>query len=207
MAKGRKGGRGKGKGKARRAAGATVNIRVANEGAMARKKSGGRKKNTGGKGRGRGRKKNPGRRGSRRRNPSTFVGALGHLLGAGAVALVSGAAVLWAQNKWAQPTTNASTGASTPNNAMLYGIPAATVGLAALVAKKAPTVAVGLATGAIAGPFALAAFSKMQSSSTTPTATAAAAAHGLSAVQLGELGWVEPMSAVQLGSQAAYAGY
>lgn len=205
MAKGRKGGRGKGKGKARRAAGATVNIRVANEGAMARKKSGGRKKGSGK--RRNPRRKNPGRRHTRRRNPSTFVGALGQLLGAGAVALVAGAGVLYAQNKWAQPTTNASTGVSTPNNTMLYGIPAVAVVGAALLAKKAPTIAVGLATGAIAGPFALAAFSKMSSASTTtPTSTAAAAAHGLSAVQLGELGWVEPMSAVQLGSQAAYAG-
>lgn len=199
MAKGRK----SGKSKARKAgATATVRLRFANEGAMAKKKNGGRKKGSGAR---RGRKKNPGRRHHRRRNPSTFVGALGHLVGAGAVALATGAATLWAQNKWAQPTTS-STGVQTPNNMMLYGIPVGVVGLAALLAKKAPTIAVGMATGAIAGPFALPAFSKVQSAS-TPSSTAAAATHGLSAVQLGQLGWVEPMSAVELGSQAAYSGY
>lgn len=183
---------------------ATVKVRFANEGTMAKNKSGGHK----GKGKSRGRKKNPGKHPRRRRrNPATFMGSLGTLLGAGAVALVTGAAVLAAQSKWAQPSVNASTGASTPNNVALYGIPAAGVVLAALIAKKAPTIAAGMATGAVAGPFALPLFSKVSSAATPAPAQTAAATHAaLSAVELGALGWTEPMGSVTLGSQAAYYG-
>lgn len=184
---------------------ASVRVRFANEGTMAKGKG---KSKKGGSSK-RPRKGNPGKKNPRRRrrNPEGIMGALGSLLGAGAVALASGAAVLYAQNKWAQPTTNASTGASTPNNAMLYGIPAAGVLLAAMLAKKAPTIAAGLATGSIAGPFALPLFSKVStaSSSTTPAAvTAASTTKGLSAVQLGALA---QLGAVQLGRASTFAAH
>lgn len=169
---------------------ATVRVRFANEGHMAKKKSGGKRKGSHGR-------RNPSRRkghpARRRRNPATFMGALGHLGGAALVAVASGAAVLAAQSKWAQP--NASTGQ--PNNLALYGIPIAAVALAAALAKKAPTIAAGMATGAIAGPFALPLYSRVMTQATpTPAATAAATHAALGAVQMG---WIEPMSAVQLG--------
>lgn len=162
------------------------------------------------KGKGKGRRSNPShhkkKKSGRRRNPpQTFMGALGHILGAAAVGLVAGGAVLYGQQKIA-PGSAAS----------LYGVPAVGVLVGAAVAKKAPTIGVGLALGSILGPFTIPVASKVlgaaSSSTTTSTAaqTAALAAVQLGAVTMGQArrllkpDTLYDVSAVEMGHAYAY---
>jgi hypothetical protein len=148
-------------------------------------------------------KRNPGKKPKhkkprRRRNPpDTFMGRAGRLLGGAAVALAAGTAVLYGQGK-ILPGQNTS----------LYGVPAVGFLAGVALAKKMPTVGVGLALGSIAGPFAIPIASKILAGSTPSASTPALKAVELAAVEMGRYGRLlqadtaYAMSAVEMLSRA-----
>jgi hypothetical protein len=137
---------------------------------MAKKK---KSKSGGGKRRSSHRKTSHHRKGTRRRrNPGNdFMSRAGRVLGVGLVALGTGALVLVGQSRF-EPGTALSQ----------YGIPVAGAVVGVALAKKMPTLGIGMAIGSVAAPFTLPLASKVNSMLPAPAATATTS--GLAAVQL-----------------------